>query len=272
MNPNGSGSSFKQAFETMVANIEQGKTVALVTFVKGHQGLSPGSRLVFDGGGQVLAGATGSPGLDDHLTQAVRAVITAGVPGVVTLPAEEEGTPGPEVFIEPFLSPWTLVILGAGHIGKALAELGRFLGFRLVVVDDRVDYANARRFPTADEIVVDDFIEAVNRLMVDERTCLVLVTRGHQHDKRVLGEIIGRPAGYLGMIGSRRRVRAVFDSLRKKGTPEELISRVRAPIGLDIGAETVEEIAISIMAEVILELKGGTGRPLSRPEGAPVSR
>ncbi len=169
-----------------------------------------------------------------------------------------------QVFFEVHLPPPHLIIAGAGHIGMALAELGKINGFRVTVVDDRPAFANRERFPTADEVVVAPMAQVLREMPVDENTYVVLVTRGHQLDFECLQAMIGRRVGYLGMIGSRRRVRAVFQLLaEEKGVPREHLAHVHAPIGLDIGAETPAEIATAIMAEIILVRRGGTGRPLS---------
>ena len=169
-----------------------------------------------------------------------------------------------QAFLEVHLPPPHLVIAGAGHIGQALAQMGAINGFRVTVVDDRPGFANRARFPTADNIIVAPMAQALRDMAMDENTYVVLVTRGHQLDFECLQAMLGRPVAYLGMIGSRRRVRAVFQLLEEeKGVPREQLAHIHAPIGLDIGAQTPEEIATAIMAEIILVRRGGTGKPLS---------
>jgi xanthine dehydrogenase accessory factor len=124
-------------------------------------------------------------------------------------------------------------------------------------------FANEERFPEADEVIAAPFGETLAGFPLDDQTYVVLMTRGHAHDLECLVEVIDRPAAYIGMIGSRRRVRGVLDMVGERGVSEKLLARVHAPIGLDIGALTPEEIALSVMAEVVKARRGGTGRSLS---------
>src|SRR3990172_713708 len=157
----------------------------------------------------------------------------------------------------------TLVIVGGGHIGKALATIGDLCGFSVVVVDDRPDYANQERFPEADRVVCGDFAEVLGGLPIDSNTYVVTVTRGHKHDEESLRQVVRRGgAAYVGMIGSRRRVAAVLQHLIDDGLDPEAVRRVHTPIGLDIGAQTPEEVAVAIMAEVVQVRRGGSGRPM----------
>ncbi len=161
-----------------------------------------------------------------------------------------------------------LLICGAGHIALPLAAIGGLLGFRVVVLDDRKRYANRERFPRVDEVKSEPFGEALARLPIDASTAVVLVTRGHQHDVECLLKVIDRDPGYLGMIGSRRRVRGVFELLlEEKGIDPARLARIHAPIGLDIGARTPGEIALAIAGEIVLVLRGGTGAPLRKELG-----
>ena len=161
-----------------------------------------------------------------------------------------------EVLIEPITRRPTLYIMGAGHVGQALSGIGRIVGFRTVVVDDREKYANKTRFADADEILVSDFGEIADKVKVDKSSYVVIVTRGHQHDKTVLKAFIHSNAIYVGMIGSRKKVKEVFQSLIQEGVEKKLLDRVYSPIGLDIGAQTASEIAVSIMAEIIAHQRG----------------
>ena len=182
------------------------------------------------------------------------------------LPAGE----GVRVYLEPYTAAPALVICGAGHIGRELAALGTRLGFAVTVLDDRPDYAHPRHFPAGVRVVSAPWTAAVAMIPDGPGTSLVLVTRGHSHDSEVLRAVAGRPLGYVGMIGSRRRVATVRSLLLAEGVPAEWLDRVRAPIGLDIGAETPAEIALAIAAEVIAARRGGTGLPLAATrEGRP---
>jgi xanthine dehydrogenase accessory factor len=159
---------------------------------------------------------------------------------------------GALMFYEPVFAPETVYLFGAGHVSMAIARLTRMVNFQTVVVDDREEFANAARFPEADEILVCDPIEQVieNRA-VGRDDYIVIVTRGHLQDQQVLEQALNTPAGYIGMIGSRRKRDLIYASLRQKGATEEQISRIYSPIGLSIQAETPEEIAVSIVAELI---------------------
>lgn len=156
------------------------------------------------------------------------------------------------VAFEYFRPEQTLVICGAGHVGRALAMAALQLGMRVVVIDDRADFASRERFPdTRIDVMAEDFETALKRLPISPSTNLVIVTRGHAEDELCLRHVIRSFAGYIGMIGSRRRVEAVYQRLERDGIPRELTKKVHAPIGLPIGARTPEEIAISILAEII---------------------
>jgi xanthine dehydrogenase accessory factor len=154
--------------------------------------------------------------------------------------------------VESLCSEGTVYIFGAGHVSQKLATLTGFAGFQTVVLDDRQEFANRELFATADQIVVlDSFARAMEGLEINEDSYLVLVTRGHMHDKTVLGQALRTRAGYIGMIGSRKKRDAVYEELSVEGFPRHEFGRVYSPIGLDIGAETPEEIAVSIVAELI---------------------
>jgi xanthine dehydrogenase accessory factor len=149
------------------------------------------------------------------------------------------------------LPPALLYIFGAGHVSVNLYKVARSAGFDVTVVDDREAYANRERFPEAQEIVCEAFDRAMARLTPGESAYLVIVTRGHRDDMRVLRWAVQTSARYIGMIGSKRKTITIFKELTKEGLPAELFERVHAPIGLDIGAITPEEIAVAITAELI---------------------
>lgn len=157
------------------------------------------------------------------------------------------------LFLEPVLPHSQLVIAGAGHIGQAVAHLGSLLNFEVTVIDDRVEYANAGKLPDADHLVVGDIGTALERFTITPDTYIVIVTRGHRHDTDVLKSCISSPASYIGMIGSRRKIDLIREKFLIEGwaTTEEF-DRVYAPIGLDIHSKTVEEIAVSIAAQLVL--------------------
>ena len=156
-----------------------------------------------------------------------------------------------EIFVEPILPPADLYIFGAGHVAASLYQVARIAGFDVTVIDDREAYANRERFPEAHQVIAEDFDKATSQIIPTESSYIVIVTRGHRDDMRMLRWAVQTPARYIGMIGSRRKTITIFKELQKEGLPPNLFERVNAPIGLDIGAVTPEEIAVSITAELI---------------------
>ncbi|HSV85869.1 MAG TPA: XdhC family protein [Levilinea sp.] len=163
------------------------------------------------------------------------------------------------LLVEPLGAPGSLYLFGGGHVSQKLAPLADTLGFRIVVIDDRPEYANAERFPQADQfVVISSFTKAVEQCDIDTDAYLVIVTRGHLHDKAVLAQALRTPAVYIGMIGSIRKRNAVYDDLRAEGFTDADFERVHSPVGLKIGSESPEEIAVSIAAELI-QVRAGWG-------------
>jgi xanthine dehydrogenase accessory factor len=156
-----------------------------------------------------------------------------------------------DLVIEPLQVSVALYIFGAGHVSQYIAKVAKMVDFSVTVIDDREEFANKERFPDADEVIVEDFQNVFDRLRFTGKEFVAIVTRGHQYDAGVLGETLKRQTRYVGMIGSKRKVAIVFDYLKKSGFDDEAIKKVHAPIGLAIHAETPQEIAISIVAELI---------------------
>jgi xanthine dehydrogenase accessory factor len=208
------------------------------------------------------AGTLGSAALDAEAVSAARARL-APPAAAGTHVLEAEGVRC-TVYVEPHRPRPELVIVGAGHIARPLCSVGALLGFRVTVLDDRPEFATRERFPEAAEVLRADFADPFRDVAIHELTHLVLVTRGHKYDFEALRDLLHRPhaPAYVGMVGSRRRVRAALEQLVREGIPRERLASVHAPIGLDVGAETPEEIAISIAAEIVLVRRGGTGVPL----------
>ncbi len=210
----------------------------------------------------------GKLGLGDLETQALadaRAVLAGRVHKTLsyTTPAGQV-----KLFVEVQHRPSELLIVGAGHVAQPLAQLGKLCDFTVTVLDDRPQFANRQRFPEADEVLALPLRETMRQWAAEGRlgldTYIVLVTRGHQHDIDCLLELLDTPLGYIGMIGSQRRVRTVFDLLSvEMGIPPEKFERVYAPIGIAIGARTPAEIAVCIMAEIINVQRGGPARSIS---------
>jgi xanthine dehydrogenase accessory factor len=160
---------------------------------------------------------------------------------------------GVRLFVDPIVGAQRLIVVGAGHIAIPLCELGAMLGFHVTVIDDRAQFANRERFPKADEIIVKPFQAAIESLALDGHCYLISVTRGHAFDEEVVRAALMQPCGFVGMVGSRRRVRATLERLGESGVPNERLGDLHAPLGVAIGGETPEEIAVSIIAEIIRE-------------------
>jgi len=166
-----------------------------------------------------------------------------------------------EVFVEPILPPALLYLFGAGHVAINLCRVAANAGFDLIVTDDRSSYATQERFPEAHEVHALDFEEATRKLDPTESSYIVIVTRGHRDDMRILRWAVQTPARYIGMIGSKRKVIEIFKTLQQEGLPAHMFDRVHAPIGLDIGAITPEEIAVAITAELIAVRRHAAAAP-----------
>jgi xanthine dehydrogenase accessory factor len=173
-----------------------------------------------------------------------------------------------DVLIEVIETPPLLLIVGAGHIGRSLCAIGALLGFYVSVLDDRPDYANHQRLPEADQVLCEDFEAALQQFPITRNTYIVMVSRGHKQDELSLRQVVSSRAAYVGMIGSKRRTSTVLQHLAEEGFPREALDAVHTPIGLDIGAETPEEIAVSILAEIIMLRRGGTGNVMYYRRGA----
>lgn len=174
-------------------------------------------------------------------------------PKVIQVRSERENAEweNAEILIEPIASHPTLYIFGAGHISQQLAFIAKMVKFKVVVIDDREMFANRERFPDVDEIIVSEFENSFNKINIDSSSYIVIVTRGHLYDRVVLEKAIKTPARYIGMIGSKNKIRILFKNLMGKGVSEDQLKKVYAPIGIDINSETPEEIAVSIVAQLI---------------------
>lgn len=172
------------------------------------------------------------------------------------------------IYVEVHDPPATLVIVGAGHIARPLAEMGTLLGLRVTVLDDRPAFATRERFPSAAHVRVMDLADPFAGVPVHRGTHVVLVTRGHKYDYECLLRLLKGDdlPGYLGLIGSRRRIRATFVQLVQEGVARERIDLIRAPLGLDLGAQTPAEIAVAVAAELVMLHRGGSGAPLRERE------
>ena len=169
------------------------------------------------------------------------------------------------IFLEPIQPRPTLLIAGAGHVGQALCHIGSWLDFDIAIVDDRADFASKSRLPEADEIIIGDIAEELRHYPINHLTYVVIVTRGHQHDESALHSVVESDARYIGLIGSRRKIKLIYDDLLDEGIPIEKLRRVYAPIGLDINSKTVPEIAVSIASQLI-QVRNGAKVQIDEPK------
>ena len=252
-------------YETLRGHVASGRAGAIVTRMD-----PPGAGaklLLLDD--ERRAGTLGEGPLDDAAAALAREAFRTGASRTVTL-----GAPAPvRCFLEVHMPPPMLLAVGAGHVTMPLVLLARVLGFRTVVVDGRPRLATRERFPDVDELVVGIPSETVRRMPLVPSTALVLVAHDYKYDLPVLRHALGTPAGYIGLLGSRRRGAAILRLLRDDGIDEDRLARVRVPIGLDLGARSAPEIALAILGEIVATRYGGTGRPLSSDrEGSPNDR
>lgn len=258
--------SATDAADLLLETSARGGTAAVATVVGGPDGAPVGSRLarvLMSGAATADAVSRGSLA-DDVLEAAAHRVMSEamsdarGRDGLRTL---DDGT---ELYVEIRRPIRELVVVGAGHVAQPMAHLGALLGYRVTVLDDRPDFATRERFPDADRLIRADFGDPFADVTLHERSYLLLVTRGHKYDYECLIRALrADPApAYIGMIGSRRRVRATYVQLVEEGFSTDALGRIHAPVGLDIGAETPEEIAVSVAAELVMLDRGGRGTPL----------
>jgi len=232
--------------------------VATIVNVRGSIPSFKTAKMLVRDDGSIL-GTIGGGCVEAEVWQAAREVMESERPRTLTFDLNNDpkydtglicgGTL--EVFVEPILPPAELYIFGAGHVAESLYKVARIAGFDITIVDDRESYANRERFPDAHQVIAEDFEEAMAQVTPGESSYIVIVTRGHRDDMRVLRWAVQTRARYVGMIGSRRKTIGIFEELKKEGIPAYLFDRVNAPVGLDIGAVTPEEIAVSITAELV---------------------
>jgi xanthine dehydrogenase accessory factor len=255
-----------QIYEEVLRLKRQGRSSAIATIVecKGSSPQKQGAKMLVRDDGSLM-GTLGGGCLEADVRQAALMAMKDGSP--LTLPFELTEREGGLVcggtvlvYIEPVLLDPHLVILGAGHVGKTLTKLARFTGFRVTVVDDRAEYANQENVPDASELYVRDFTKAFDGTFVEKDTFIVVATRGHNHDLDAVKAALRTDAAYVGLLGSRRKKALLFKALEESGFTPKDINRVMIPVGLDIGSKTPEEIAVSIMAQII-ERRNNHGAP-----------
>ncbi len=247
------GADFLEIGAEVLEAYEGGNAVALATVVNVPEGASNlGAKLLLRLDGSV-AGSLGSSQLDEKATGVGERVAQVGA--VESFTTDE----GIEVFVEGFTTPPTLVMVGGGHVGKATADLAHTLGYRVFVVDDRPEFANEERYPYAEQTLVTGYEGWADHLNVNVNSYVVVATRGHRYDDLALESALSTKARYIGLLGSRRKTLMIYQRLLQQDIPLERLQQVRAPIGLDIGGLTPEELAVSIMSEIIMARRGGKG-------------
>jgi len=242
-----------------LANIAvKGERAVLATVIS-SQGSAPrkaGAKMVIKGDG-TLVGSIGGGNVEQAVQEKAIAVMKSGEPQMMHFDLSGSGEEAwmicggqMDVFLEPILPAETLYLFGAGHLSQSTATMAKMLGFRVVVIDPRPEYNNNDRFPNADSLVVEEYDNAFSKLNVDENSYIVIYTPGHVSDEKCLQFAVGTAAKYVGMIGSKKKVKEIKERLRKKGVSQQQLDEIHAPIGLEINAQTPEEIAISILAEI----------------------
>jgi xanthine dehydrogenase accessory factor len=268
-------------YEQIVQLRREGRrgAVATITNVRGSiPSFQTAKMLVRDDGS--ITGTIGGGCVEAEVWQAAREVMEEEKPRSLTFnlnnnPKYDTGLVCGgtlEIFIEPVLPPAVLYIFGAGHVAYNLYKVATIAGFEVVVIDDRESYANQERFPEAREVIAEDFDEVTARITVPESSYIVIVTRGHRDDMRILRWAVNANARYLGMIGSKRKTISIYKELEKEGIPAEKFANVHAPVGLEIGAVTPEEIAVAIIAEMIAERRHASPNIGSKMYAYPRSR
>lgn len=255
-----------------IAELErQGEPAAVVTVIRTHGSVPrrAGSRMLVLADGSI-EGTIGGGTLEQQVIGLAQQAIREGkvFAQEFAFRDPEHGDVGVcggemEVYVEPLESQPTIVVVGAGHVGAAVAELTRFLGYRLIVCDDRPGFATPEKIPGAQAYFECSVGEIPRKMRITPRTYLVLTTRGVDLDVEGLPALIESEAAYIGVIGSRRRWETTAAALIEQGVAPESLARVTSPIGLELNAETPEEIAVSIMAEILLRWRGGTGEPMA---------
>ena len=261
-----------------LAEIEKNnETAALCTVVK-SVGSTPrhvGSKMLVYPDGKFI-GTVGGGDLEHRILDEAWIAMGDGQSRLLsyTMADPSRGDPGVcggtvEVFVEPILPPAMIVVIGAGHVGKAVVHLAKWLGFRVAVSDDRPEFCNPEAVPGADAYYPVEMGKLAEQLKINKRTYIVITSRGASVDVQGLPGLLEADPAYIGVIGSKRRWLTTVKGLRQKGVSEEKIARVHSPMGLELNAETPEEIAVSIMAEILMLRDKGTGKPMRMKRAEP---
>jgi len=232
-------------YRSLKSELDKGKKAAVITFMNDgdSEGDSAHKKIILTE--EQLRTSNTIHDLDETIVNKARFALETGDLQYF------QAASGASILIEPYFPESRLIVFGGGHIAKPLVEFGSKVGFLVTVVDDRPMFANQDRFPDTDQVICESFNNCFDQINLNESSFVVIVTRGHRHDYDCLKQVLNHKTAYTGMIGSKHRVKLVKEQLVDEGYPTELINKVNAPIGLKIGAVTPEEIAISIIAQVI---------------------
>ncbi len=244
-----------------ILTVQQENSPAVLATVVQVSGSAPGrpcARMLVKADGSI-AGTIGGGAIEKKIIDEAHRLMTGSETALLHYNLEELGmTCGGTmtVFLEPIVRKPELLIFGAGHIGTALSRISKMLDFSVTIVDDRLEFADKNRLDWADRVIAGDYQQALRELTFCDTTYIVIVTHGHAHDYEVLEYCISRTFCYLGMIGSRKKVSAAFEQLQANGVSGDIIKRIHAPIGLDIGGNSPAEIAVAIAAELVAVRSG----------------
>lgn len=243
--------------DEVIAAYEGGAPVAVASLMLAPEGsgLVVGTKLLIRENSSI-SGSLGDEKLDANAINDARRLMAMGKNDYVT---HESGA---EYYIEAYTTPPTIVLAGGGHVSKAISNIASSLGFRIFIIDDREEFSNPDRFPEAEQTVVSDYGSAFEKLPIGTNSFIVIATRGHRYDASATASAMRTPASYVGLLGSKRKTILIFEELFAEGFTMEEVQSVRSPIGLNISARTPEEIALSIMAEIVGFRLGGDGGTL----------
>jgi xanthine dehydrogenase accessory factor len=257
-------------FEEIARIRAEGEKGAIATVISSRipAAMEEKSKLVLRADGTILGGIGEGGFIEDCVRQKAEEVMREDYLTVLQFEISDDEAqrwglePGDtlDVFVEPITAIPTLYLFGGGHVSLQIAKVAKMVGFKIVVIDDRPAFANMERFPMADETRVEDMYTVFERLKIDDQSYIVAVTRGHQHDEPVIEQAIRTEARYIGMIGSKRKISRMWKKLIERGADQARLAQVQAPIGLEIGADTPEEIAVSIVAQLIQSRRGRKDR------------
>jgi xanthine dehydrogenase accessory factor len=252
----------KEIYDEIQRIIKNNEYAALATLisVSGSTPRDQGAKMLVRQDGSIL-GTVGGGLLECMVREEAEKITRNGKAKIIDVDLSGKGASAmvcggiAKVYIEPIVPSPSLLIFGGGHISFYLSRIGKMVGFQVTVIDDRKEYANPIRFPEADETIARDYKDVFSQLKTDSLSYIVIVTRGHAHDQAVLEWAVTTDSAYIGMIGSKTKTKRVYENLVENGISKESLNNVCAPIGLEINSETPEEIAVSIIAEVI-KVKG----------------